>query len=191
MENPPRVRVRGRFLDRRLTGRQAPIAWDVPSLVAPRGAPGPGDDPDAGGDRNLAADLLKGQPGYQQLPLAPMVWTNVDQPGRLGPNGLRSDARIGGGPSLLTMPGCEGCTPPVTCRRVRSGRGPGAWRRCPDPQHVLRRKQDPSVGTTSLKVGRPTPLFLPGRLAEPVLAPGAVADSMPQVKRGEAPATCL
>ena len=47
MENPPRVRVRGRFLDRRLTGRQAPIAWDVPSLVAPRGAPGPGDDPDA------------------------------------------------------------------------------------------------------------------------------------------------
>jgi hypothetical protein len=32
------------------------------------------------------------------------------------------------------------------------------------------------------KVGRPTPLFLPGRIAEPVLAPGAVADSMPEVK---------
>ena len=92
---------------------------------------------------------------------------------------------------MLTMPGCEGCIPPVTCRRIRSGRGPGAWRRCPDPQHVLRRKQDPSVGTTSLKVGRPTPLFLPGRLAEPVPAPGAVADSMPEVKRGEAPGTCL
>jgi hypothetical protein len=33
----------------------------------------------AGGDRNLAADLLEGQPGYQQLPLASDgVWTNVD-----------------------------------------------------------------------------------------------------------------
>ena len=32
-------------------------------------------------------------------------------------------------------------------------------------------------------VGRPAPLFLPGRIAEPVLAPGAIADSMPDVKR--------
>jgi hypothetical protein len=32
------------------------------------------------------------------------------------------------------------------------------------------------------EVGRPTPLFLPGRIAEPVLAPGAIADSMPDVK---------
>ena len=29
------------------------------------------------------------------------------------------------------------------------------------------------------KVERPTPIFLPGRNAEPVLAPGAIADSMP------------
>jgi hypothetical protein len=36
-------------------------------------------------------------------------------------------------------------------------------------------------------VGRPTPLFLPGRIAEPVLAPGALADSMPEVKKGEGP----
>jgi hypothetical protein len=34
-------------------------------------------------------------------------------------------------------------------------------------------------------VGRPAPLFLPGRIAEPVLAPGAVADSMPEVKKVE------
>jgi hypothetical protein len=39
------------------------------------------------------------------------------------------------------------------------------------------------------KVGRPTPLFLPGRIAEPVLAPGAIPDSMPDVKK-EAPRTC-
>jgi hypothetical protein len=32
-------------------------------------------------------------------------------------------------------------------------------------------------------VGRPTLLFLPGRIAEPVLAPGALADSMPEVKK--------
>jgi hypothetical protein len=32
-------------------------------------------------------------------------------------------------------------------------------------------------------MGRPTPLFLPGRFAEPVLAPGALADSMPKVKK--------
>jgi hypothetical protein len=32
-------------------------------------------------------------------------------------------------------------------------------------------------------VGRPAPLFLPGRFAEPVLAPGAVADSMPEVNK--------
>ena len=37
------------------------------------------------------------------------------------------------------------------------------------------------------KVGRPTPLFLPGRYAEPVLAPGAIADPMPKVKKGEGP----
>jgi hypothetical protein len=39
------------------------------------------------------------------------------------------------------------------------------------------------------KVGRPTPLFLPGRIAEPVLAPGALADSMPEVKKAEASRT--
>jgi hypothetical protein len=102
----------------------------------------------------------------------------VDQAGRPDPNGLRSDARIGV-PRLLTTPGVRGMHPPVTCRRgpvgvcrhswphaggsrrqhidsplpVRSGRGPGAWRRCPDPQHVLRRKQNPSVGTTSPRWG--------------------------------------
>jgi hypothetical protein len=31
------------------------------------------------------------------------------------------------------------------------------------------------------KVGRPAPLFLPGRIAEPVRAPGAIAKSMPEV----------
>ena len=33
--------------------------------------------------------------------------------------------------------------------------------------------------------GRPAPLFLPGHIAEPVLAPGAIADSMPEVKKAE------
>ena len=40
------------------------------------------------------------------------------------------------------------------------------------------------------KVGRPAPLFLPGRIAEPVLAPGAVADSTPEVKETEGSRTC-
>ena len=71
MENPPRKGVRGRFLDRHLKGRQAPIAWDVPSLVAPRGAPGPGDDPDAA---SALADGL----GQVQLrtPLEPVARTS-------------------------------------------------------------------------------------------------------------------
>jgi hypothetical protein len=58
--------------------------------------------------------------------------------------------------------GCRHSWPPAGGSRrrhidgplpVRSGRGPGAWRRCPGPQHVLRRKQDPSVGTTSPRWG--------------------------------------
>jgi hypothetical protein len=39
-------------------------------------------------------------------------------------------------------------------------------------------------------VGRPAPLFLPGRFAEPVLAPGALADSMPEVNKAGGP-RCL
>jgi hypothetical protein len=39
-------------------------------------------------------------------------------------------------------------------------------------------------------VGRPAPLFLPGRIAEPVLAPGAIADSTPEVKETEGSRTC-
>jgi hypothetical protein len=41
------------------------------------------------------------------------------------------------------------------------------------------------------KVGRPTPLFLPGRIAEPVLAPGAIPDSMPGVKKTGGSRTAL
>jgi hypothetical protein len=37
------------------------------------------------------------------------------------------------------------------------------------------------------KVGRPTPLFLPGRIAKPVLTPGAIADSTPEVKSRRLP----
>ena len=40
-------------------------------------------------------------------------------------------------------------------------------------------------------VGRPAPLFLPGRFAEPVLAPGAIADSMPGVKKTGGSRTAL
>jgi hypothetical protein len=69
---------------------------------------------------------------------------------------------------------------------VRNGWGPGAkWRRS-DPQHVLRCSQGLPIGTTSH--GGAPDAALPGRIAEPVLAPGALADSMPEVKKtGEAP----
>jgi hypothetical protein len=41
------------------------------------------------------------------------------------------------------------------------------------------------------KVERPASLFLPGRFAEPVLAPDAVADSIPEVKNAGGSRTCL
>ena len=64
----------------------------------------------AGGDRNLAADLLEGQPGYQQLPLASDgVWTNVDQAGAPGSQWASIRRPDRGVPRLLTTPGCEGC----------------------------------------------------------------------------------
>jgi hypothetical protein len=70
-------------------------------------------------------------------------------------------------------------------RPVRNDWGPGAkWRRS-DPQHVLRCSQGLPIVTTPPTVGRPAPLFLPGRIAGPVLAPGAVTNSMPEVKRAE------
>ena len=77
-----------------------------------------------------------------------------------------------------------------TARPVRNGWGPGAkWRRS-GPQHVLRCSQGLPVGTTSPRVGRPAPLFLPGRIAEPVLGPGAIAESMPEAKKHEGSRTC-
>jgi hypothetical protein len=75
-------------------------------------------------------------------------------------------------------------------RPVRNGWGPGAkWRRS-DPQHVLRCSQGLPIGTTSPRWGARRHCFLPGRNAEPVLAPGAIADSMPEVKKAEGYRTC-
>ena len=68
--------------------------------------------------------------------------------------------------------------------------GAGGEVEVPDPQHVLRCSQGLPIGTTSPRWGRPAPLFLPGRIAEPVLAPGAISDSMPEVNKAGGSRTC-
>src|SRR4029450_910449 len=75
-------------------------------------------------------------------------------------------------------------------RPVGDDWGPGAEGGGSDPPHVLRCSQGLPIGTTSPRWGARRHCFLPGRNAEPVLAPGALADSMPEVKKAQASRTC-
>jgi hypothetical protein len=102
--------------------------------------------------------------------------------------------RTGVSPGRWPPSGAKGCVLSDLVPGVQAGQpfyaprpAPGWWRGCADPQHVLRRKQDPSVGTTSPRVWRPAPLFLPGRIAEPVLTPSAIADLCRKSRTKKAP----
>ena len=82
-----------------------------------------------------------------------------------------------------TFAGCVHAGP------ARNGWGPGAKEALRPPA------RSPLFAGASNRhhlptVGRPAPLFLPGRFAEPVLAPGAIADSMPEGKKAEGSRAC-
>ena len=90
--------------------------------------------------------------------------------------------------AAFTAPSCSQERAGIRLEPVRNGWGPGArWRRVPTPSTFSAVSRGPFSRLDLPKVGRPTPLFLPGRFAEPVPAPGAIADSMPEVKKAEGP----
>jgi hypothetical protein len=103
------------------------------------------------------------------------------------------DQLVGGEDVTVVVRWVLGSTPGCGRRMARpvgNGWGPGAkWRRS-DPQHVLRCSQGLPIGTTSPRWGARRRSSSRVASRNPSWAPGAVPDSMPEVKKAKGSRTC-